>query len=444
MSTTIADPVTRAPSLLGQMRQGLDALAAGQWWQVGEPELLQVLALVGRVRHELARVEAHATGQAIARGLPKDRGMGAVDFLTQAQSQEAPAPPPGHAAMMDRLGRALHDQDEPLRETLAGFEAGLINPTRAGAIVRFHHDVAAHSEPEPLSETMATINGGALDRVEEPAETDPGEYDPLARQDRNQGPVRRRGWSDRELGVVLRHAKRVIKPAKEQEDDERRDRSFRTLYALPAGESMTEYRLTVEPEAAAVIEAALTALSTPQKDEDGNPDPRSAPQRRADAVVEAIQRGVSAPEGVPQSTKAQVMVVIPLSDLYSATQGAGVTMTGQVLSPATVRRMACDAGIIPVVLGTEGEILDMGREKRLFTPAQHRALWHRDKRCTFPGCTIPPQWCAAHHIQHWVDGGPTDLDNAALLCQRHHTYVHTNQLTATLTPTGVHWHTWHS
>src|SRR5690625_7464093 len=106
-TTTTADPVTRAPSSLGQVRQSLDALAGGQWWQAGESELIEVLTLVGRVRHELARVEAHASGEAIARRLPKDRGMGDVDFLMHAQSEDAPAPAPGHAATMARLGREI-------------------------------------------------------------------------------------------------------------------------------------------------------------------------------------------------------------------------------------------------------------------------------------------------------------------------------------------------
>src|SRR5690625_7956919 len=85
-TTTTADPVTRAPSSLGQVRQSLDALAGGQWWQAGETELIEVLTLVGRVRHELARVEAYASGEAIARGLPKDRGMG--DEIGRASRRE--------------------------------------------------------------------------------------------------------------------------------------------------------------------------------------------------------------------------------------------------------------------------------------------------------------------------------------------------------------------
>lgn len=442
--TTSADLGTRAPALLGQVRQALASIAGGQWWQAGESDLIDVIGALGQVRHELSRVEAHASGEAIARGLATDRGMGAVDFLTRAHSEHAPAPAPGHAASMARLGQALKDPPGALQGTLDGFEAGLISAARASRIVRFHHEVEPHSDPGPLAEAMETINEGALDTVAEP-DSVIAEYDPLGRRDRTaDAPLRRRGWTDRELGVVLGRARQIIKPAKDQDGDERRARMFRTLHVLPAGQDMTEYRLVVESEAAAIIDAAIAALSAPVKDAGGDPDPRSAAQRRADALVDVIQRGVSAPEGVPKSTKAQVMVVIPFTDLRTATQGAGITMTGQVLAPGTVRRLACDAGIIPVVLGGKSQILDMGHEQRLFTASQHRALWHRDQHCTFPGCTIPAQWCAAHHVQHWADGGPTDLSNGALLCQRHHTYVHTHDLTARVTDTDVTWHTWHT
>ncbi len=124
-------------------------------------------------------------------------------------------------------------------------------------------------------------------------------------------------------------------------------------------------------------------------------------------------------------------------------RGVGVTIggldAGTLLGPQTVRRMACDAGILPVVLGARGEILDVGRVERLFTPAQVRALWLRDRHCTFPGCRIPATWCDAHHLTHWADGGPTDLGNAALLCGRHHTIVHRDRLVGTVTADGVVW-----
>jgi uncharacterized protein DUF222/HNH endonuclease len=115
-------------------------------------------------------------------------------------------------------------------------------------------------------------------------------------------------------------------------------------------------------------------------------------------------------------------------------------MTGELLSPAVLRRMACDARILPMVLGGDGEVLDLGRSERLFTPAQRKAIWHRDRQCTFPGCTIPAQWTDVHHVEWWSRGGPTNVSNGALLCGRHHTLVHERQLHASLTDTGVTWH----
>jgi hypothetical protein len=102
--------------------------------------------------------------------------------------------------------------------------------------------------------------------------------------------------------------------------------------------------------------------------------------------------------------------------------------------------MACDAGIVPMVLGSRGEVLELGRAVRLFTRGQRRLLWQRDGGCTYPGCTMPQAWTEAHHVRHWAHGGPTDVSNAALLCQRHHTVVHGRGLTATVTDTRVTWH----
>jgi hypothetical protein len=106
-----------------------------------------------------------------------------------------------------------------------------------------------------------------------------------------------------------------------------------------------------------------------------------------------------------------------------------------------VRRLACDASVIPMVLGSHGQPLDLGRSKRLVTPALLAALWARDKRCTFPGCRRPPQWCDAHHARHGANGGHTSLLNLTLLCAHHHTWVHQQDLTATITTTDVTWHT---
>lgn len=124
-------------------------------------------------------------------------------------------------------------------------------------------------------------------------------------------------------------------------------------------------------------------------------------------------------------------MTVALETLRGGLRGAGVTLggaeAGTVLAPETVRRLACDATIIPTVLGGAGAIVDLGVDVRLFTPAQMKRLWLRDQQCTYPGCDLPAHWTDAHHLIHWADGGPTDVTNGGLLCERHHTIVHTRR-----------------
>ena len=96
---------------------------------------------------------------------------------------------------------------------------------------------------------------------------------------------------------------------------------------------------------------------------------------------------------------------------------------GPDLEVATVLRLCCDAKVNRMVWGPDGEILDHGRTQRTVTPAQRRALMARDKCCRFPGCGRK-RHLKAHHIRHWTDHGPSDLDNLVLLCSEHHHLVH--------------------
>ena len=229
---------------------------------------------------------------------------------------------------------------------------------------------------------------------------------------------------------------------------------------------VTGYDLALTPEQSAVLEAALGPLSRPQPDpETGVLDPRGAGQRRAEALVEICRRHVAA-EGDdrgPAGASTALHVAMSLDDLRrslglsdgapddlthdggpassawaAGVPGCGVVLgsraAGTLLSAGTVRRLACDADVIPVVLGADGEVLDVGRAARLFTRGQRRALTHRDGGCSWPGCDAPAAWVRAHHVIHWVDGGRSDLGNAALLCQRHHTFVHDKRLIATVHP----------
>jgi hypothetical protein len=193
---------------------------------------------------------------------------------------------------------------------------------------------------------------------------------------------------------------------------------------------LAEYRLTLDVEGRAVLEAALGPLSAHQPT-DGERDLRPSDQRRGEALVALVKRAVASAEATPKNTKSQLFVTVDLETLRNGLRGAGETLAGSdsgtLLAPETVRRLACDATIIPTVLGVAGAVVDLGMDERLFTAAQAKRLWLRDGHCTYPGCDMPGQWCDAHHLVHWADGGPTDLHNAALLCERHHTIVHTRR-----------------
>jgi hypothetical protein len=155
------------------------------------------------------------------------------------------------------------------------------------------------------------------------------------------------------------------------------------------------------------------------RETNGGRDPRTPDRRRAEALVELCRRAAAAGSNAPTTAKAQIVVTIGYDQLAGAVRGAGTTLSGQVLSPQTVRKLAYDATIIPMVLGSEGQPLDVGRAKRLVTPALRAALWAKGQGMQLPRLWAPPQWTAAHHVQHWSNGGPTSLVNLALLCGYH-------------------------
>ena len=204
------------------------------------------------------------------------------------------------------------------------------------------------------------------------------------------------------------------------------------------------YRLVLDAHGKAALEAAIGPLSAPAPEPDGSRDPRPPERRRGEALIEVCRRAAAVGGGgiPPSGVKSTLLVTMPFADL-AARLGAGEVLgsseVGALLAPETVRRLACDAGVIPVVLGAESEILDLGRLTRLFSRGQTAALWLRDRVCTFPGCSTPAHWCDAHHLIHWVDGGASDLSNAALLCGRHHTVVHRDRLFGWVAADGVQW-----
>lgn len=422
------------------LRDALRALmlgAAGEegLWRLGDAEVTDALGVIGQARALLEVAEVALVREGLERGLPSESAWSAHDWVTRAEGQRACDPGARHVASVVRVaqsgtrmaGVSALKAEGAVNALRGAFDSGELPLGKADQLARFHKHLAPIADEELLEAEMTILVQGAKDDV---VETGP---EGRSRQ-------RVRGLTEKELAAAITRTGRLLTPEKDNEDDDRRAKRGRSLTKSEGPAGMSLYRLVLDPEGAAVIDSAVAALSGPIKGPNGEPDERPATQRRADALVDIVRRGVSSPGSQPKTDKAQVVVTIGLDDLNEGTHGAGVTSTGEVLAPSVVRRMACDAGIIPVVLGGESEVLDLGRTVRWFTPAQKRAIWLRDGGCTYPGCTMPPQWCDAHHVDWWSRGGTSDVTNGALLCQRHHTRVHTHDMTATITATGVTWH----
>jgi hypothetical protein len=209
--------------------------------------------------------------------------------------------------------------------------------------------------------------------------------------------------------ILLQH----LHPDGAQPEDKLADPKNILTYRRNAEGSMN-FRGQIDPETAELFEKLLDKGSTPDPQET-----RSKEERQGDAFCDLIGR-VANPKG---AATAHLHVYLDLNTLTDAV-GTATLESGCKLNASAVRRLACDGGFIPIVLNGASRPLDVGQTRRLVTPSQRKALVARDRGCAYPGCCNPARWAEAHHIRHFADGGPTDLDNLVLLCRRHHRVLH--------------------
>jgi len=179
----------------------------------------------------------------------------------------------------------------------------------------------------------------------------------------------------------------------------------------------------LDPESGETVITALRSLTDPTNLDPS--DTRTPLQRRADALVELCRDHLDH-QDTPMSggEKPHVTLTVSIDALEGrAAQPCQLTETG-VITPQAARRLACDAAVTPMITDNLGAPIDIGRRTRSIPPAIRRALIARDGGCTAPGCGRPARWTDAHHIVHWADGGPTNLDNLTLLCRHHHRQAH--------------------
>ncbi|MCW2631854.1 MAG: endonuclease [Pseudonocardia sp.] len=172
---------------------------------------------------------------------------------------------------------------------------------------------------------------------------------------------------------------------------------------------------------ASTFDALATALSALSRPTTG--DLRSVGERHADALAEicrhTLDHGRTPAMG---GERPHLNITVSLSELEG--RGRGASLDTGPLSPSELRRIACDARVMPVVLGGNGQPLDVGRAMRTVPAHLRRAVVVRDHGCAFPGCGREPGWCDAHHIVPWEHGGPTEIGNLVMLCRFHHRLLH--------------------
>jgi hypothetical protein len=398
-------PVGSDRPVLGAARTARVALAAAspeRVWALSDVEVEDALTTLGELHASIEAQLAAVVREGRTRGLGVGEGWGVHDWVRV----HAPGLGTRLVADLDTVAKAA---DEPrlaeLREAIAAgadpAATGALPVAKGAMLARFHRGVRALAEPDQLEQVTAELLWGARGHD---------------------------GMPEKSLAIAIRRTGDMMRPDRLVEHEAQVRRAHRSLDKAQGPVGMWRYTMLLDDEGAAIVDSAVDALAKPQKDpETGDDDPRTPGARRADALIELVRRAVSSPDGVPRQAKASLMVTITLDQLQQRCRGAGLTLGGEPLPIETVRRMACDAQVVPAVLGTKGEILEQGRAERLFNRAQIRHLWLRDRHCTFPGCTKPASWCDAHHLLHWADGGPTDTDHGALLCQRHHTVVHSHR-----------------
>lgn len=262
-------------------------------------------------------------------------------------------------------------------------------------------------------------------------------------------------FTPRELRVLGRRVLEVVAPEVAEdherralEREERRARDRMRLVTRDLGNGMSRAVVDLPTWSMDLWLTQLHAFASPRRDHLDGADPAGVarrdpetgarigyPEQLAQAFCTMLER---MPKGVLPVHGGDAATLLVTIDQASLEKGVGAARlsTGGVLSVGETRRLACNAGIIPMVLGGDSQPLDVGRKRRFYQPAQRKAMAVRDRECRAAGCDVPAAWCEAHHLRPWSAGGKTDLADGLLLCGFHHHRAHDRRYDQTRLPNG--------
>ena len=320
--------------------------------------------------------------------------------------------------------------------TTATWWADATHRTRATA----HRDVklaVALSRFTALAEALAegrvnTEQAHAIARALGDLETDgPEDLDPVVVEQAEKHLVDcADGFDAKHLRVLGRHVLTVVAPevgeaheAKLLEDEERRAAERTRLTFASDGHGMVHGRFSIPTLHGAMLAKAIQALTWAKQDPTEVRQTRPTPVAAGAAFTDLLERMDAKDLPTVGGVGATVVVTMTIDSLMGGLAAAALD-TGEVISAGAARRLACEAGVIPMVLGGTSEVLDVGRRRRFHTRAQRLAIAQRDKTCVVGGCDAPPSRCHVHHVIPWSEGGSTSVKDGRLYCSAHHAMVH--------------------
>jgi hypothetical protein len=214
---------------------------------------------------------------------------------------------------------------------------------------------------------------------------------------------------------------------KRQENAQRQEREF-WIGRPDEHTGLVTFGGKTDPVTADMLRAVIDSKTSPRKRALAEVTPEdsrlTSREKAGEAFAEIVRHLPRDCYGNHGGVAATLVVSVDESTLRGETDRAGITEFGTSVSAGQLRKLACDAGILPVVMSGQSQVLDEGRAKRHHTAAQRIALAQRDQGCAYPGCDRPPGWTEAHHATAWSTGGPTNLETGVLLCSHHHHFVH--------------------
>ena len=355
----------------------------------GEPEAHPVAAAVARIHTELElRVARQAERLDLgAEAGAADTGSYWADQTRQTKRDAERLEPPTRHAMHARA-RPGHDH-EPVRDAMA---AGQVSEEQAVVIVKGVDALPV----EHRRDAEAHLIGCAK------------QHDPVA--------LRR--LAHRVLEVVAPEIAEEHELKALQRQEALAEEACRFTIA-DDGHGLCHGRFTLPAPVGAMLKQAVLAINSPRHRQHSG-----TPKGLGHAFCEYVTRYPA--DRLPQAggVDATVVVTMTLENLLGDSQAPALLDTGDRITADQARKLACEAGIIPMVLGGKSKILDLGRRKRLYDRHQRIAIRHRDQHCTSHGCDWPAAMCHVHHNTPWSRGGKTNIADGRLLCPRHHSYAH--------------------